>query len=243
MKLRNLIGILSVTCLLALFAVPAVAAETVSSVTPAGLDNATQYYNAGIKSLSTDDYKSAIDAFNLALAENTTMMAKSDTLMYLYEAKAYAQIQLNQYSDALQTTGQGIVLYSKDSKLWNNQGFALYNLGRYQDAVTAYNQAIVLDGNYTSALVNKAGALYKLGDYQGSAASYRKALISDPNNTAATEGLRHAEAAATTPSPVLVALIAIVIVAAAGAVWYVKFRKPGEQKPGEKKGKEKGKKK
>ena len=123
------------------------------------------------------------------------------------------------------------------------QGIELYDIGRYQEAVTAYNQAITIDGNYTSALINKGGALYKLGDYEGSVAAYKQALETDPGNKDATDGLNQAQAAAGSFSPVLIVLIAIIVIAAAGAVWYVKFRKPADDKSDGKKREEKGKKK
>jgi tetratricopeptide (TPR) repeat protein len=237
MKFKDLISILVILFVSILLVHPVAAADT----TPK--DNATTLYNAGVQTLGMNDYAGALDLFDRALAENTTSIAQGDALMYLYEGKAYALINLHRFDDALQTTKQGLTLYGMDSKLWNNQGFALYNLGKYQDAVTAYDHAIALDGNYTSALINKGGALYKLGDYTASVAAYNRALETDPGNADAADGLKHAQDAAGSLSPVLMVLIAVVVIAAAGAVWYVKFRKPAEEKPAEKKGKAKGKKK
>lgn len=237
MKSRNIIGILAVFCLAALLVNPVAAADT----TP--VDNSTAYYNAGLTFLSTNDFAGALVQFDKALAEDTSLIARSDTLMYLYQARAFTLIQLNRSADALETTDQGLALYPKDSKLWNNKGFALSSLGRYQEAVTAYNQAIAIDGNYTSALINKGGALYKLGDYSGSAQAYSKALETNPGNADATDGLKHAQEKAGSTLTIFAVLIAVIIVASAGAVWYMKFRKPAAGKTPGKKGKEKGKKK
>jgi tetratricopeptide (TPR) repeat protein len=225
MKFRNCIGILSILMVIVLFAVPVAAQD--ASVT----DNATQYYNAGVRYLGAGDYTNATLSFNTALTANTTLIEKSDTLMYLYEGKAFALIQLKRFDDALQTSEKGVGLFPKDKILWNNEGYALYNLGQYQAAVNAYNKAISIDGNYTSALNNKGGALYKMGDYNGAVAAYTRGNETTPGNADSMDGLKHSQEMAGSIPTSLIVLIAIVIIAAAGAVWYIKFRKPEEKKP------------
>ena len=39
--------------------------------------------------------------------------------------KAYAQIQLENYTDAIATVDAGLALYPRDAMLWNNKGIAL----------------------------------------------------------------------------------------------------------------------
>jgi tetratricopeptide (TPR) repeat protein len=235
MKFWNCIGILSILMVISICIVPVAAADDSAT------DPATLYYNNGVKYISAGDYVNATRSFDAALASNTTLIAMSDTLQYLYEGKAYAQIQLKQFNDALQTSQEGTRRFSQDEKLWNNEGFALYNLGQYQDALNAYNEAISIDGNYTTALINKGGTLYKMGRYQDSVDAYTQALATDPGNKDATDGLDHAQQASSSVSPVLVVLIIIVIVAASGALWYVKFRKPEVKKMATKKAKAKKK--
>jgi len=244
MNYRTTCGVIALCLFVALIVLPATAQETVSNVTTNPADNATEFYNLGVRALSTNDYQTAIDDFNLALGQNTSLISRTETLSYLYEGMAYAQIQLKQYDAAYQTTLTGLNNDPKDSKLWNNKGYALYNLGKYQDAVTAYDQAIAIDGNYTSALINKGGALYKLGDYQGSIAAYQRALSTNPGNADATTGLKQSQDAAGPFSPVLIVVIIVVIVIIAGAVWLVKFRKPAQvKKPAPGAGKDKARKK
>jgi len=241
MKLSHQSGVAGVIFVLALLLVPAAAAAADTSA-----DLANDYFNAGVKALSTNDFSGAVGFFDQALAANTSVIARSDTLMYLYQDKAYALIQLNRYDDALNTAEAGLVLYHGDNKLWNNKGYALSRLGRYREAVTAYNQAIAIDENYTTALINKGDALYQLGEYQASVSAYSNALRTDPNNTDATEGLKRAQEAADTIPLALIAAIAIVFVLIVGGlVWYTKFRKPetgegaGRREDGKKKGKNK----
>ena len=243
MKFKDIIGILAICSLLALLVLPAAAANTVTVANTTGTDNATRLYNEGVTLLSANDYPAALDRFNAALRENTTIIASSDTLLYVYQGKAYTQIQLGKYADALQTTQAGLALFPRDAKLWNNQGFAFYNLGRYQDALTGYDKAIGIDGNYTIALVNEGGVLYKMGRYQDAVDAYTRALATDPGNVDATDGLKHAQQAAGTALPIVPILIIVVILVVIGAAWYVKSKKPAEQKPDAKKGKDKKEKK
>lgn len=235
MKNRNAVGILSILIVTILFVYPVVAAD---NSTP---DVATEFYNAGVQYLSSNDYTNATLAFDSALAANTTLIAKSDTLQYIYEGKEYALIELQRYDDALEFSQEGVRLFAKDEKLWNNEGYILYNLGRYQDALNAYNTAISLDGNYTKALINKGDTLFAMGRFQDSVDAYTQALQSDPGNPDATAGLEKAKQAAPIVSPVLIVLIIAVVVVAVGALWYVKFRKPEETKKAEKKPKPKKK--
>src|SRR5665647_1080530 len=58
-------------------------------------DAATVFYNTGVTLLENREYARAIEAFDQALAANTTMIRQSDALLYTYQNKGYALIQLN----------------------------------------------------------------------------------------------------------------------------------------------------
>jgi len=234
MKIRNMIGILAILIALACLVLPAAAADNATE------DAATSFYNHGVLVLGSNDYAGAISLFDQALASNTTLISKSDTLAYIYQAKAYAQIQLGNYTDALSTINEGLASDGKDAKLWNNKGYALYSLGQYQQALDAYNTAIQYEQNYTNALINKGDTLQKLNRYQDAIDSYNAALVASPGNAAATEGLAKAQKAAQSViaiTPVLVIEIVVVIFIVAGLVYALKFRKPEEKKPEPKKAK------
>ena len=233
MKFRQFVLILVIIALIPCFVAP-VPAE-------APKDEATTYYNIAEISLSKNNYESAIESFDKALASNTTLIKQSDALLYTYRDKGYAQIQLRKYNEAIQTLEQGLSLYPKDQMLWNNKGYANYNLGKYSEALAAYNNAINFEKNYTIALINKGDTLSKMGQYQDAVDAYTKALESDPGNRDATTGLAAAQQGAASAIPTtMIAIAIVIIIVAAGAVWYFKFRKP-EVKPEEKKSK--GKKK
>jgi tetratricopeptide (TPR) repeat protein len=233
MKFGQIIPILTILLLIGCFVQPVASAVTVSSNTTAK-DNATSYYNSGDLLVVQGDYKNAITLFDLALASNTSMIKKSDGLLYLYRDKAYAQIQLASYDDALTTIETGLALYPKDKMLWNNKGYALFRLGRFQDALTSYDTALSFDGNYTTALINKGDTLSKMERYPDAVSAYMKANETDPGNQVATAGIATAQAAAESSARTTTIILIIVVIAAIGGViWYFKFRKPREPAPAE----------
>ncbi len=205
-------------------------------------DDGTYYFNLGSRLIASGDFERAINAFDKALASNTTMIHLSEGLLYTYRDKAYALIQLGRFNDALETTTTGLVIYPNDTMLWNNKGYALYKLGRNQDALNAYEKAVSLDQNYTIALINKGDTLFRMGRFQDSVDAYTKANATDPGNRDAAAGLAEAQkaAASTIPSTISIVLI-IMIIAAGGVIYYIRFRKPAEETPGEKRTKEKKK--
>jgi tetratricopeptide (TPR) repeat protein len=236
MKIRHIVHILSILLLIGVFVAPVAAEE---NQTP---DAGTTFYNAGIKLLNSNEYDRAIALFDQALASDTTMIRQSDALLYTYQGKSYALIQLNRYEDAVQTLDEALKIYPKDFMLWNNKGYALYNLGKYGDALTSYDLALSIEQNYTPSLINKGDTLYKMGRFTDAVDAYNKANVTDPGNMKAMEGLEKAQEAAKSEIPLTsIAIIVILVIIAGGIIYYMKFRKPAEEKPTEKK--PKGKKK
>jgi tetratricopeptide (TPR) repeat protein len=236
MKTGHFMYILAIAVLIVGFIQPVTAANQTT-------DAATNYYNIGVRYLSTQDYQRAIEFFNLALASNTTMIRQSDALLETYKGKALALIHLAQFNDAIQTIEEGLAIYPKDPIFWNEKGYALYNLGKNQDAVNAYDTAISFDQNFTSALINKGQVLFQMGKYQDAADAYAKAEATDPGNSVAAAGLAQAQTAAgAATQTMLIILGGILIVVAGGIVWYMKYYRQAEVREPEKK-KTKGKKK
>jgi tetratricopeptide (TPR) repeat protein len=236
MKIRHIVHILSILLLIGVFVAPVAAEE---NQTP---DAGTTFYNAGIKLLNSNEYDRAIVLFDQALASDTTMIRQSDALLYTYQGKSYALIQLNRYEDAVQTLDEALKIYPKDFMLWNNKGYALYNLGKYGEALTSYDLALSIEQNYTPSLINKGDTLSKMGRFTDAVDAYNKANVTDPGNKKAMEGLEKAQEAAKSEIPLTsIAIIVILVIIAGGIIYYMKFRKPAEEKPTEKK--PKGKKK
>jgi len=229
MKIGHFMYILAIAVLIAGFIPPVMGANETT-------DAATNYYNIGVRYLSTQDYPRAIEFFNLALASNTTMIRQTDALLETYKGKALALIHLNQYEDALQTIEEGLAIYPKDPILWNEKGYAFFNLGKNQDAVNAYDTAISFDQNFTSALINKGQVLFQMGKYQDAADAYAKAEATDPGNSVAASGLAQAKTAAgAATQTMLIILGGILIVVAVGIVGYMKYYRQAEERKPEKK--------
>jgi tetratricopeptide (TPR) repeat protein len=249
MNFRRYLIVMAVVLLAVLAVQPALSADNltgfltsknVSSVTnyTADLekDAGTLNYNYGVQSVTLGDYTAAIGFFDKALAENTSMLEKTDALLYLYQGKAYAQIKLEKYSDSVATADAGLAKYPKDAMLWNNRGWALQNLGKSQEALAAYDKAVSIDGNYTNALINKGNILSQMGKYSEAVAAYTQANETDPFNIAASDGLELAKKGESASSQTMTIIMAVVLIAAIGiVVWFVKFRKPAEPEPEEKK--------
>ena len=236
MKIKKFVYILAILLLIAGFVQPVAAIENETK------DAGTTLYNAGVRLLNANEYQRAIDLFDQALASDTTMIRQSDALLYTYQGKSYALIQLNKYDDAIKTVDQGLAIYPKDFMLWNNKGYSYFKLENNTEALKSYDMALSFDQNITTTLINKGDTLYKMGRFQDAVDAYSKANVTDPGNKLAMDGLEKAKVSAASEIPLTtIALVVILIIAAVGAIYNLKYRKPAEENPVEKK--TKGKKK
>lgn len=234
MDFRGFPTILAILLLTVLFVQPVLSGTTVTSDNLEN-DEASALFNRAEVLLVDDDYENAIRLFDQALASNTTLIKKTDIHLYIYRDKAYAQIQLGLYDDAIATVNEGLAFYPRDPMLWNNKGYALYRTGRMQDALAAYDSAVSFDRNYTTALINRGDILNRMGRYPDAVAAYVRANETDPFNIAAAQGLEAARRGEAESTRTMMILLAVVIVAAVGVgVWYLRFRKAGEPAPEEK---------
>jgi tetratricopeptide (TPR) repeat protein len=192
MKIGQFIHILAILLLIIGFVQPGMAAENETK------DAATDFYNAGVSLLESKEYERAIVAFDQALASDTTMIRQSDALLYTYQNKGYALIQLNNYTAAIQTIDQGLAIYENDEKLWYNKGFALFKLGNYQDALNAYDKVLQINNQSVPALNNKGDTYFQMGRYQDAVDSYIRVNEREPGNSYAAAGLEKAQRALAT---------------------------------------------
>jgi tetratricopeptide (TPR) repeat protein len=228
MKCRYIVSMLAVFAIcVCLF--PPVLADT-SQIQ----DNATDYYNLAQMAISAGKYEQAVGYFDEVLAENTTLIAKGDGLMYTYKDKTAALTDLGRYDEALSTADAGLIRYPNSTGLWNNKGYALYKAGRNNEAVDAYSHAVTLDPSYVKGWINKGNALSAAGRYQDAIDAYNKALALDAGNEDATNGIAQAQKGAASALPVTTIALVIVVIAGAGiAAWYFMFRKPATEAPSE----------
>ncbi|MDD1694300.1 MAG: tetratricopeptide repeat protein, partial [Methanoregula sp.] len=159
MQFRYILTTLAVLILAACTVAPVMAGT--ENVT----DNATTYFNIAQVAISTGDYAKAVQYFDMALADNTTLISKSDTLMYVYKDKTAALTDLGRYDEALVTANAGLAIFPKSTGLWNNKGYALFKAGRNNEAADAYGRAVTLDPTYEKGWINKGMALNAAGRY------------------------------------------------------------------------------
>lgn len=234
MECRKFLTILAVF-LAAVLIVQPVLSENVTA-TSDNLENdvATGYFNNAEQLVVKGDYENAVKLFDQALASNTTMLEKTDALLYLYRDKAYAQIQLEKYSDAAMTLDAGLAIYPSDAMLWNNKGQALEKLGKTQDALIAYDKAVSFNPTYTLAHVNRGLILNEMGRYPEAVAAFSQANETDPFNEDILAGLEAAKTGEAEARQTMTLIIVFVLVLAIGiVVWYVRFRKPADPVPEE----------
>jgi tetratricopeptide (TPR) repeat protein len=238
MQIRQTIAIICFCAVLCVLIQPVTAIIVNGNET----DDGTYYYNLGSRLIASGDFERAVNAFDNALASNTTMIEKSGVIVYVYSDKAGALIDLGKYNDAIAVSEKGLAIDNTYRGLWSNKGYALYKLGKYQEAINAYDKAISIDSSIPKYWINKGDALYEMGRYQEAVDSYSHALTIDPGNTDATAGLAKAQkAAASTIPPMISIVLIIMIIAAGGVIYYIKFRKPAEETQGDKRIKEKKK--
>jgi tetratricopeptide (TPR) repeat protein len=231
MKSGTIITTTGILLLLACILQPVMAADASST------DNATRDYNLAEIAINAGQFDQAVTYFDMALADNTTLLASGDGLMYVYKDKAAALAELGHYDEAMKTADLGLIQFHNSTGLWNNKGFIYTKQEKYNEAVDAYSHAVTIDKGYLKGWLNKGNALVKAGRFGEAVDAYTTALTLDPGNAEATAGLAEAQKGAASPlsSPVTIVVALIVIVVVAGAVWYIKFRKTDEKKPGDKK--------
>lgn len=220
MKVKQIVSILAILTMVAVCVMPVTAADDT--------DEATLYYNIAQQAIATGDYQKALEYFDMALASNTTRLGMGDGLMYTYKDRVAVLTDLGRYDEAIVAADQGIALYPKEPGFWNNKGYAYYKMGKYPDAISAYDKAVTLDPTYLKGWINKGDALVKAGRGGEAVDAYNKALELDPGNVDATTGLAEAQKSAGPMTTIVI--VAILIIAAGLIIWYVKFRKPDDQK-------------
>lgn len=216
MQFKQIVTILAILTMVAICVQPVAASS----------DPATDYYNIAEQSISVGDYQKALEYFDKALASNTTMLGMGDGLMYTYKDRSGVLTDLGRYDEALKAADLGIARYPKEPGFWNNKGYAYFKMGKFNEAADAYGKAVTLDPKYLKGWINKGNALAKAGRAGEAVDAYNKALEIDPGNTDATAGIKEAQGAATTTN---IVLAAIVLIGLAIVIWYVKFRKPGDE--------------
>ena len=128
MDFRKFLIILAVFLLAVLIVQPALSADnltgliiserycdSVTNYTPdLEKDAGTNFYNYGDSPQIKGDYNARHRTLRQGpRVENTTMMKRPMPILYLFQNKAYAQIQLGNYTDAIATLDEGLAVYTR----------------------------------------------------------------------------------------------------------------------------------
>ena len=140
-------------------------------------DESTDLTNMAIVLINngSGDYQRAIGLIDRALAINSSAFGGRT---YALELKSYAQIQMGNYTAALETVNEGLA-YEESAPLWNNKGFISYKMGDYSAAVESYDRALTVDPTFTVAMLNKGNALMEMKKYQDAVDAYTRAFEMD----------------------------------------------------------------
>jgi tetratricopeptide (TPR) repeat protein len=220
MKPVQIVTILAILTMVAVCVLPVAAADET--------DEATLYYNIAQQAIADGDYQKALEYFDKTLASNTTLLGMGDGLMYTYKDRVAVLTDLGRYDEAIVAADKAVALYPREHGIWNNKGYAYSQMGRYSDAAAAYDKAVTLDPEYLKGWINKGDALLKAGKAGEAADAYNRALALDPGNADANAGLAAAKEASGSMMPVYSAVIAAIV--AGLVIWYVKLRKPSDEK-------------
>lgn len=89
-------------------------------------------------------------------------------------------LQDDEYKKARQLFSDYTVIYSSDSRGWNNLGFCFFKEGDFAEALKNYDRAVLLDPSYVTAHNNAGIASLKLKDYGGAKKHFEKAVLLKP---------------------------------------------------------------
>lgn len=149
--------------------------------------------------------KQAQDAMNAkqwqeAVGPLQQLIATEPTQWQFYQALGNAQIQLNQFDDAVQTLDKGIQAAESNTtvdpknpstdpakkkvgvaQMLTSQGNAYLKLKKNNEAVADFTKAASMDPNPATAYFNLCATQYNSGNSEGALQACDKAIAADPN--------------------------------------------------------------
>jgi spermidine synthase len=143
-------------------------------------DNATSYYQLGLRYLRSDEPDHAV----MALRRAVTLQPDHDAA-HLFLGLAYTS--LGTYASAEVEYRRAIELRSPNPEAYNYLGLVYHQQQRYRQALRAFREAIAQAPGYAVAYVNLAASHEALGQIDEALAAYRQALHHDANLAALRE--------------------------------------------------------
>ena len=143
-------------------------------------DDATSYYQLGLRYLRNDEADLAV----MALRRAITLRPDLDEA-HLFLGLAYTSV--GTYASAEVEYLRAIALRPTNPEAYNYLGLVYHQQQRYRQALQAYRQAIAQAPEYAVAYVNLAASHEALGQVDEALAAYRQALQHDANLIALPE--------------------------------------------------------
>jgi tetratricopeptide (TPR) repeat protein len=149
--------------------------------------------------MSADDlYSAAVDAersrnFRQAAQLYAAAAAKDPDHDGVWDALGYADIEMEDYADAIPPLQKAIAKNAYDANAYNSLGLAYRGLGRYDDAIAQFQKQIDVNPLDRYAHANLASVYLQQKKYDAAQKEYQTALKITPNNFGLNIGLGTAD--------------------------------------------------
>ncbi len=182
-----IVGIISATSsqpLLAYELIPKSTAQN-SQAGSKKIQEAQVYNDRGVTLAEQGKFKSAIAAFNQAIALYPTFENAHNNL-------GLALSSQNQFAEAVAAFKQALAINPQNLETYNNLGVALGSQGNFNEAITVFNQAVQINPNEPTSHQNLGVAFWSQGKLPEAIASLQRAkkLYASQNRT---EGVQQVE--------------------------------------------------
>ncbi len=122
-------------------------------------EQALQLNNQAIKLFQSEDYQTAIQTLNQAIALNP-----GEIKLYLNRGVAYSK--LNSHYSAIANYNKAIQIQPRSAEAYYYRGDEYLQQGEFETALSDYNQVIQLNPNYSSAYLDRGFIYAEIGDKQ-----------------------------------------------------------------------------
>jgi tetratricopeptide (TPR) repeat protein len=145
-----------------------------SSTTDLVPENARNYYNLGVDSYNSGDYKMAVGFFDKA-----TSIYPDYESAWFYQGNCY--YLLKSYEEAVKCFDKVITINPSSGNAWYSKGLSLFLLKQYKEAIPCFDQTLAINPTDSNAWNNKGVCLECLSNYSEAMYCYSSALKYSPN--------------------------------------------------------------
>lgn len=144
-------------------------------------NKAMAHFNCGVAYSAVQDFQSAIEQYNEALALNPGHVPA-------YTNRGIAKDALERFEDAIADFNEAIRIDPQNEKAYFGRGSAKAELGQYSEAIEDYEGAIRVNSKYAIAYLGRGDVQAALGQFPAATADYNRALGISPDYAEAYNG-------------------------------------------------------